>query len=67
LLLKYLRSGAQIFGGFWPSLVVIQLGVEHQMLPILVHPLAAVPEQVRRSVMEPLGLSESCSNPVEKP
>lgn len=65
--LKYLMSGAQMLGGVEPSLAVIQDGVESQTLPILVQPVAAVLSHVLRSVMEPLGLSESCSNPVENP
>lgn len=56
-----------MLGGVEPSLLVIQDGVDSQTLPILVQPVAGVLSHVRRSVIEPLGLSESFSNPVEKP
>jgi hypothetical protein len=60
-------SGAQMFGGVEPSSSVTQDGVDSQTLPILVQPVAGVLSHVLRSVMEPLGLSESFSNPVENP
>ena len=60
-------SGAQMFGGVEPSAVVIQDGVAPQTLPTLVQPDAAVAPHALRMVMEPLGLSESFSNPVENP
>jgi hypothetical protein len=60
-------SGAQMFGGVCPSRWVIHAGVDAHTLPTFVHPRAAVPPQVLRMVMEPLGFSGSFSKPVEKP